>query len=152
MKKNYGFTLIEVLVVIAIIGVLSTVILNASNSARVKAYDASIKANLDSIKTSAEFFHDQYGNYGVINGGTCFTDELFSYEPILNAITSAESSSGTSALCVTGYTGSLDTIATSWALSIALRSDATKYWCIDSNGVSKIGTESRDSNNKAYCS
>lgn len=56
-----GFTLIELLVVISMIGLLSSIVLASLSSARVKASDAAIKADLAGIRTSAEV---EYANLG----------------------------------------------------------------------------------------
>ncbi len=151
-KGKRGFTLIELLVVIAIIGILGSIVLSSVSSANAEAHDVSIKANLASIKTSAELYYGSHNNYGVISGGTCATDEIFLYAPVANALKVADDSSDGSPLCVTGYNLSDDTIATSWAVSVPLKSDPSKYWCVDSHGMSKIGSESRNPNGEAYCS
>ena len=64
-----GFTLIELLVVIAIIGVLASIVTTALNSARVKARDASRRAELKSIQTALEFYYDTNGTYKVTGSG-----------------------------------------------------------------------------------
>lgn len=68
LTSSHGFTIIELLVVITIIGTLASISLNTLNTARVKARDAKRKADLRSIATALEFYYDDHGYYpDVIN-------------------------------------------------------------------------------------
>lgn len=62
MKNNKGFTLIEMLVVIAIIGLLSSVVLVALGPSRNKEKDARIISDLRQIQVIAETLYTD-GNY-----------------------------------------------------------------------------------------
>jgi type IV pilus assembly protein PilA len=66
MKSSKGFTLIELLVVVAIIGVLSAVVIASTNSARVKAWNTKVIAEMMRIRTDLEIISgDQGGAYYV---------------------------------------------------------------------------------------
>lgn len=72
MKK--GFTLIELVVVIAIIGIISTITLSAINSSRLKAKDSRIISDLNQLKVIAEALYD--GDYDAFNLSDAKVKEL----------------------------------------------------------------------------
>jgi len=63
IKKYKGFTLIELLVVIAIIGILASIVLVSLSTARSRAYDAEIKAELSQVRTEAEMEYIDNDDY-----------------------------------------------------------------------------------------
>ena len=137
MKK--GFTLIELLVVIAIIGILSSIALASLNTAKNKASDAVIKADLANVRAQAELYSDEHGNsYGVekVANTTC-TADLFSDSSIQLAIQNIKSqNSNVDLTCAIGENG------TSWSLSSPLKTNSTKSWCVSSQGDSNESVSS----------
>lgn len=70
LKIRPGFTLLELLIIMSIITILATVILVAVQSARYKAMNAKIEADLSQIKISAEADYKKTFDYSKFFGAT----------------------------------------------------------------------------------
>lgn len=73
MKKSTlqrGFTLIELLVVIAIVGLLSSIVLASLKTARDKAIDAKVLAEVHQFYLAAQLYNNDYGGFPVCPSGT----------------------------------------------------------------------------------
>ncbi len=131
-----GFTLIELLVVIAIIGILSAVVLASLNTARSKGNDASVKANLDTIRTQSAIYYDTNSNYytGTAPGAltACTTaNTLFTDPQVTAAIAGANTAGGVVACANTASMAA-------WAVHGQVSNPSAGEWCVDSTGVSKF--------------
>lgn len=77
-----GFTLVELLVVISIISLLSSVVLTSVNSARAKARDARRRADVNQVKLALELYYDannKYPSQGGANVGDYWSTVLTPY-------------------------------------------------------------------------
>src|SRR3989344_4327022 len=132
-NRSRGFTLIKLLVVIAIIGVLASVVLASLNTARLKGNDASIQSNLSTIQTQAEIYYCNTDNsYGsAVNDGVCTTaGSMFDADvTIKRAIAALDVANGA------GSTASCYTDGVLYAISSPLSTDSAKHWCVDNNGT-----------------
>ncbi len=146
-----GFTFIELSLVIAGFVSLITIVIVSLGSAQDKSADLKIQNSLMRAQYQASLYYDAHKNYGEIKGDTCKSSDLFLHPPILEALNEAATYSGHSVLCVSGDSSGQGVISDSWAVSVQLKSDSSKYWCVDSSGASHIGSESR-SGDVAYCS
>ena len=128
LPSQTGFTLIELLVVIAIIGILSSIVLASLNSARDKGNNASVKMNLDGVRSRAEIFYDDnsqsYSN-------------LCSDPNVQNALTNALSAGNDPGSIATRCNAN----PSSWAANILLKvsegGGTILYWCVDSQSKGK---------------
>lgn len=69
MEKSKGFTLIELIIVMAILGILAGVIGNSFISSQRRARDAQRKSDLRNIASALELFNDDYNRYPPSNSG-----------------------------------------------------------------------------------
>jgi general secretion pathway protein G len=74
-NNKSGFTLVELLVVISILGVLATIALTAFRSAQARGRDSERKSNLKQISSALELYYSDYGKYpDTLPWGQEFTD------------------------------------------------------------------------------
>src|SRR5690554_4877825 len=60
---NKGFTALELVIVIAIIGILSAVTMGYMLRSRASAYEAKAQLEIKSTATALELYQNKYGNY-----------------------------------------------------------------------------------------
>lgn len=149
--QNKAFTLLELLIVVAIIGILTSIVLVATGDARNKGADAGVKSNLQTVRSQAEIFYSNNGNSyvpliwssdGPGYNDTCPTMNLdgagsmfYRDKVIIEAIKEAVRRGGVSdSYC---YNSS-----TQWAVVIPLKSESGTFWCVDSGGASRKVTAS----------
>jgi len=130
-KFTKGFTLIELLVVIAIIGILAGIVLASLGTARGGANDAKTKEQLSNLRSAAELYYANNGNYGsnsTANASCTGASTVFVDPGVAPLVTDTNYPSGTTLVCRSTVNG------TAWATSASLSSG---FWCADSTGASK---------------
>jgi prepilin-type N-terminal cleavage/methylation domain-containing protein len=145
MKINLrkGFTLLELLVVVAIIGILSAVIMAALNNANTKGKDAAIKSNLKNAITQGEIFYAT--NTVALNSYTnvCNAGPIGGANTVYNLVLAAAKASALASYGIDNVPAASASVATcndtagGWAAEVPLKSaGANQMWCVDSTGKS----------------
>jgi prepilin-type N-terminal cleavage/methylation domain-containing protein len=63
LKKQKGFTIVELLIVIIVIGILATLVLVTYAGVQAKARDTKRQTDVDALQSHLETFYAQYGFY-----------------------------------------------------------------------------------------
>ena len=131
-----GIVVGVIVLAIIVISILATISLSALNSARTKASDSSVKANMNNISAQAAIYYDSNnGGYGDMV--SLCTKGVFSDPAIANQLDQAIVSSaiGAHSYCSTDDKGQ------NFAVIVGpLKSNPTNYWCVDSLGSRRIVT------------
>ncbi len=128
MKSRSGFTLIEMLVVVAIIGILSAAVLVALGPSRDKARDARITSAIQQARAIAETLYNPAS-------ATPYADFTSGQTSVAKLVTEISDQGGSFSYSVTG---------TQYRISSQLLTKTgaggTQYYCVDSAGTAKITT------------
>lgn len=139
VSRPAGFTFIEILIVIAIIGVLAAIVTVAFNQTRIKASDARVKTNVHQLRLLGEIYYHN-NNYSFRGYDDCLA------EP-------ASSCPGSLGEAVTVLTEDLTNLGSNqlyasatqdndFCVGAALASNSDKVFCKDSAGRAGLTTAS----------
>ncbi len=131
--KKSGFTLIEMLVVVAIVGILSATILAALGPSRNKAKDARIQSAIKQGLVIAETLYDS-------NSANHYAAVTLAQADIAKLVADVSSQGGTLKVSVA---------ANSVAFSSSLNTSSGTYYCSDSTG--KTGSTEPTSATTGVC-
>lgn len=132
-KRNAGFSLVELLIVITIIGILSTIVLSSVSKSRERAYDSKIKQQLSGFRTAAEiyFVNQSPNNYGPAVD-ICTAGLFANLDPLNGAPGKYIDPNYLPAFSQVVCSSDND----SFAVKASLFS-GNEYWCVDNTGTSK---------------
>ncbi len=156
IKNVRGFTIIELLVVVAIIAVLTGIVLVNVTSYINKGRDAAAKGNLATMLTNGAVFYDGNSTFtgfstnasGTISnnlGGTCtgnagFVGPCQALVGPVGTNNSGPNYAFTIDCSVSGVAGACSAAGiTAWCGQISLKGTGTPTFCVDSTGNKKLG-------------
>jgi len=132
-KSKKGFSLLELLIVITIVGLLSSIILSSVSQSRSRAYDSKIKQQLSSFRTAAEiYFSNQTPNVYGPAVSVCTAG-------IFNNVSAANGTPGLylDPISLPSFVQLVcQSTDSAYAVKATLSSGA-EYWCVDNKGSSR---------------
>lgn len=141
-----GFTIIELIVVIAIIAVLAGIVLVSVSVYTTKSKDAALKASLGSFPNMVASYLETHSGTtnNVCNPNAGFNTDFQRIVDQTNSLGVAGSlvcKDTFGAYASNGYySGGMITcgVPGQWLIVATIPSDNSQYWCIDSTGTKKI--------------
>lgn len=131
-RSSKGFTLLELLIVIAILGVLMAILLYYLGDARSKGSDASIQSNLVNARAQAELY---FNLNGLSYMDVCTESLSDSPQGIADFVEASDFENGS------GEVNCFDN-DDDWALEVQLNNDTAQYLCVHTGGEMGVYTES----------
>ena len=137
-----GFTLIELMVVVAIIAILAAIVIASLNNAKTKGGDGGVKSNLRNAISKAEIFYNTNTDAPNTYTGVCTNGVVGGATGIGSFVLAAAQARGLSSYAIGGPGGNGIATCTESDLGDAWRAEVPlssvgKMWCVDSTGVSK---------------
>jgi type IV pilus assembly protein PilA len=68
VRSNKGFTIVELLIVIVVIGILAALVLNTFSGVQRRARDTERQTDVNSVATQLEVYYNDNGGYPVLTG------------------------------------------------------------------------------------
>ncbi|MDB5266885.1 MAG: prepilin peptidase dependent protein type pilus assembly protein PilA [Parcubacteria group bacterium] len=154
---THGFTLIELMVVISIIGLLASVIISSLNVARQKGRDGAIKQQIGQLRTLIELNYSEYGTYSQIQPYIWFQNPI----DCSNSITTGNYANQAQLICLNLFKlngnspnnwlgpsyflflGNNVSNSNKYSISTFLPGKG-KFYCLGSGGISSDTTGSSD--------
>ena len=94
-NNQKGFTLIELMIVVAIIGILAAIAIPQFSAYRERAFIASMNADLNSVKLGEEAYYVDNETYIVIAAGVTDTSAIIPGGTVLSSGNSVQVTAGT---------------------------------------------------------
>lgn len=84
-RANRGFTLVEILIVVVILGILAAIVIPQFTQASTEAKVSSLQSNLQSIRSQIELYKIQHNDLPPVSDQT-FVDEMTGFTDIARAV------------------------------------------------------------------